>query len=411
MTDLGRPLAGVRILDASHVIAGPFATYQLCLMGATAVRVERLGGDDFVRHHGGSDRMRAAGLGGSFAAQNAGKSCILLDLKAPGGQDVFLKLAASSDVVVENYRPGVMDRLGVGYENIKAIKSDIVYCSLTGYGDTGPLAGAPAYDHIVQGVSGLMSMTGTGASGPQRVGLPIVDYIAGLTAALAVAGAIHHHKVTGQGQHLQVPMLSSVLAMMGAFAIDQQTLGRERGLMGNAPFSGSPFAGRFDTADGYLVVTANTAAQAQSMVMAIGLDDLGSLAENWTGLSENNRARISTALEEIFKTRSAADWETVLLEAGVPAGKVRDLGDILNHPQTDATGCLDALPLPGGLGVLKVPGLGFTSSVWDRAPLPQPETTGQSTQQVLRDLGLNDDDIDRLARAGAVAGPGLPEKE
>ncbi|PIW27956.1 MAG: CoA transferase [Rhodospirillales bacterium CG15_BIG_FIL_POST_REV_8_21_14_020_66_15] len=408
----GLPLSGVRILDASHVLAGPFATYQLCLMGADAVRVERIGGDDFVRHHGGSAELRTQGMGGSFAAQNAGKACILLDLKAPGGRDVFLKLAAACDVVMENYRPGVMDRLGVGYADVKAMKPDIVYCSLTGYGPQGPFADAPAYDHIVQGVSGLMSMTGTKDSGPQRMGLPITDYIAGLTAALAVAGALHQKRATGEGQHLVVPMLASVLAFMGSYAIDAQTLGRERGLQGNAPFSGSPFAGRFDTVDGHLVVTANTAAQAVRMVRALGLADLEPLAAGTApdALSEADRARVAEALDRTFRTRTALEWEEALGAAAVPAGKVRGLGEILAHPQTAAMGCLDDLPLPGLEDPVKLPGLGFTSDAWTRRPLSEPEAPGQSTRDVLAGLGLSRREIDDLARAGAVAGPGLPPR-
>jgi crotonobetainyl-CoA:carnitine CoA-transferase CaiB-like acyl-CoA transferase len=413
MTAGGLPLSGVRILDTSHVLAGPFATYQLCRMGAEAIRVERIGGDDFVRHHGGSEALRAGGMGGSFSAQNAGKNCILLDLKAPGGREVFLKLAASCDVVMENYRPGVMDRLGAGYEDVRSVKPDTIYCSLTGYGPDGPLAGAPAYDHIVQGMSGLMSMTGTEASGPQRVGLPITDYIAGLTAALAISGALHQLRQTGTGQHLVVPMLSSVLAMMGAYAIDVQTAGAERGLQGNAPFSGSPFAGRFDTADGYLVVTANTAAQAKRMVAALGLDALSELAGDTApgALSDTDRTRVAEALDKVFRTRTAEDWEAVLTEAAVPAGKVRGLGEILGHPQTAATGCLDDLPLPGQAAPVKLPGLGFTSDAWTRTPLPPPEAPGQSTRKVLAALGYSAGQIDDLARAGAIAGPDLPARD
>ena len=365
------PLSGVKILDATHVIAGPFASYQLCLMGAEAVRVERLGGNDFIRHHAGSDDLIAAGLGGSFSAQNAGKKCILLNLKDPRGRDVFLKLAAESDVVIENYRPGVMDRLRVGYDDICAVKPDIIYCSLSGYGDVGPLKDTPAYDHIVQGMSGLMSMTGTAESGPQRAGLPITDYIAGLTAALAVTGALHQRKVSGDGQHLQVPMLASVLAFMGTFAIDQQTTGQERGLQGNIPFSGSPFAGRFDAADGYLTV----------------------------------------ALERAFRLRTATAWEGILGDVSVPAGKVRNLGDILAHPQTAASGCLDDLPLPGRDVPLKLPGLGFTSDSWKRAPLRQPDTAGESTKDVMRALGYSAEEITALTLAGVIAGPDTPKRE
>lgn len=250
-----------------------------------------------------------------------------------------------------------------------------------------------------------MSMTGTPESGPQRAGLPITDYIAGLTAALAVTGALHQLKVSGEGQHLQVPMLSSVLAFMGTFAIDLQTTGRERGLQGNIPFSGSPFAGRFDAADGYLVVTANTSAQAVRMVTALGLDDLIPLAEQTSHLSEDERTIITSALEAAFRRRTATAWEDILGNVSVPAGKVRNLSDILAHPQTQASGCLDDLPLPGRDVPLKLPGLGFTSDVWKRAPLKQPDTAGESTQDVMRALGYSAEEIAALLLAGVIAAP------
>ncbi|MEK9671844.1 MAG: CaiB/BaiF CoA-transferase family protein [Rhodospirillaceae bacterium] len=411
MTRPPRPLEGVRVLDASHVVAGPFATYQLCLMGAEAVRVERLGGDDFVRVLGGTKDMIDAGLGSSFVSQNAGKRCILMDLRAPGAREVFLKLAAQSDVLMENYRPGAFDRMGVGYGDVRKVKPDIVYCSLTGYGPEGPLSNAPAYDHIVQGMSGLMSMNGTDQSGPMRVGLPITDYIAGLTAALAISGALHQKAITGRGQNLIVPMLSSVLAFMGAMAVDRETSGVERGLKGNLPFSGSPFAGRFDTADGHIVITANTPAQATRMVDAMNLPGLKDMAVRLSDLNPAERADIATALQKTFRTGPADQWEDILDAAGVPAGKVRNLGEIMAHPQTAAMGTLDHLPMPGMDTPLTIPGLGFTSDAWDRAPLSEPEVAGASTREVLSGLGYSDAEIETLALAGAVAGPGLPEKD
>ena len=180
------PLAGLRVLDLTHVLAGPYATGQLALMGGEVIRVERPAGDDFVRGHGGTEEMRAAGLGASLLSQNSGKRSITLDLKEAGDRARLLDLARSADIMVENFRPGVVDRLGVGYDQIRAVKPDILYASLSGYGPDGPLAGRPAYDHILQGISGLMAMTGEAISGPMRVGLPIVDYVAGqaLVAAL-----------------------------------------------------------------------------------------------------------------------------------------------------------------------------------------------------------------------------------
>ena len=403
----GGPLAGIRILDASHVLAGPFATYQLCLLGAEAIRVERVAGDDFIRYHGGTPEMREKGLGASFIAQNAGKQCIQLDLKQADGRDIFLKLAAQADVVMENYRPGVMERLGLGYDDIRAVNPDVVYCSLTGYGDVGPLSGSPAYDHILQGMTGLMSMTGTPESGPQRVGLPITDYIAGLTAAFAITGALCQRLAGGPGQHLQVSMLGSVLSFMGAFAADLQTTGTQRGLQGNAPFSGSPFAGCFDTAKGKLVVTANTAAQARRLADLMGDATLAADADKLDRggtFSPADRERINKALEARFKRRPALDWELLLADAAVPAAKVRDLAEVLGHAQTIATGCLTEVPVPGLAAPLSIPGLGFTSDAWKVGRLAPPDLPGAQTKEILKGLGYSAAAIQRLKRNGVIGG-------
>ncbi len=404
-------LSGTRILDASHVIAGPFASYQLALMGADVIRVERIDGDDFVRTHGGTAEMRNAGLGASFVSQNAGKRCIQLNLKHPRGVDVFKRLAAVADVVIENFRPGVMDRLGLGYEDISAAQPDIVYCSLSGYGRSGPLRDAPAYDHIVQGMSGMMSMTGTEDSGPMRVGLPITDYIVGTHAAMAIAAALHNRALGRGGAHLDVSMLASVLTGMGAYAVDYQTTGQQRGLHGNRPFSGSPFAGSFPTRDGDLVITANTAAQAERLVATLDVAALAPfvarMAQGDT-FSEKELADAEGHLSAALADNTAEHWEQRLAAVSVPAGKVRTLAEVLAHPQVAALGCLDNIPVPPLDGAVEVPGLGFKVAGTDTQPRSAPETLGQSTADVLRDAGFSNDEIDALARDGAVAGSGLP---
>jgi len=261
-----QPLAGLKVLDATHVLAGPFATYQLALLGAGVIRVERYDGDDFVRHHGGTAAMKAHGLGASFLSQNACKRSIAINLKDKRGVAAFHRLAAGADVVMENFRPGVVDRLGIGFAEISALNPRVIYCSLSGYGPTGPLAAAPAYDHILQGISGMMAMTGTPQSGPMRVGFPIVDYIAGQTAVSAILSALaHRDRNAAKAQHLEVPMLDTIVSLMAAYAVDYETTGSLRGLNGNEAFSNSPFSDRFDTADGQIVVTANTPAQAHRL--------------------------------------------------------------------------------------------------------------------------------------------------
>ena len=402
-------ISGIRVLDVSHVIAGPFATYQLALMGAEVIRVERPNGNDFVRTHGGTEAMRGAGLGASFVSQNAGKRCIQLDLKKPEAVYLFKRLAATADVVIENYRPGVMDRLGLGYDAIRAVKPNIVYCSLNGYGREGPLRDAPAYDHIVQGMTGIMSMTGTPDSGPLRVGLPITDYMVGTHAALAIVSALLKRQLTGEGTRLDVSMLASVLTSMGAYAVDYQTTGNQRGLEGNRPFSGSPFAGRFATKDGAVVITANTAEQAERLIAELAAPTLTPFLEamrSGSVISESERTQAETILSAALATDSAENWERRLAAISVPAGKVRDLSEVLAHPQVEAVGCLDTVPLADGETV-QVPGLGFKAAGDGPRTLPAPEVAGQSTAAVLGELGLSRSEITNLAKRGVIAGPDL----
>lgn len=396
-TDSRQPLHGQRVLDASHVIAGPFATYQLGLLGADVIRVERIAGDDFVRTHGGTADMKAHGLGASFLSQNACKASIAINLKEARGVEIFKRLAARADVVMENFRPGVVDRLGIGFADIAALNSRIVYCSLTGFGPTGPLAGAPAYDHIVQGISGLMAMTGTTESGPMRVGFPIVDYIAGQTAVTAILAALIQRDRHGAGpQHLSVPMLDSLVAMMGAYAVDLQATGALRGLQGNEAFSNSPFSGRFDSADGQLVVTANTPAQAQRLAEAIGRPELG-------GPGAGESGEIRDALQAAFLEATALNWEERLSAADVPAAAVRLLADILAHPQLRETGLMQPLEVPETGDRVRVAGLPFRSDCWEPRPLDPAPTLGRDTDSVLLEAGFAAGEIAQLRDDGVVA--------
>lgn len=404
-------LDGIRVLDASHVVAGPFASYQLRLMGAEVIRIDRVVGSDFVRYHGGTDAMKEAGLGASYISQNAGKSCIQLDLKDERGIDIFKRLAARSNVVLENFRPGVMDRLGIGYEALRTVNPSIIFCSLTGYGPDGPMRDAPAYDHIMQGVSGLMSTTGTRETGPLRSGIPITDYLAGYNGALAILAALYHCRATGEGQHLQVTMLGATLPVLGAALVDYQTTGHIRDLMGNQPFSDSPFSGRFDTADGQLVVTANTAQQSTALIEALGitsLDEELSQTIQRKELSAEQKVKAKDALNEAFSTKSADTWIKKLTAASVPAGKVATLSEVFANPQLTAIGNMDKVDAAGISTKVDVPGLAFSSNLSKSHQLPGPEEAGQSTVRILSELGFSEDELEELAKAAVIAGRGLP---
>ncbi|NNU80978.1 CoA transferase [Halovulum dunhuangense] len=373
------PLCGVTVLDLTHVLAGPYATGQLALMGAEVIRVERPDGDDFVRRHGGTQEMREKGLGASFLSQNAGKRSIVLNLKEAGDRARALQLAARADIVVENFRPGVAERLGMGFEALRACRPDVICASLSGYGPDGPLSGRPAYDHILQGISGLMAMTGTPESGPMRVGLPIVDYVAGQALVTALLAALlERARRPGKAQRLQVSMLEAMTTLMGAYALHHQTTGALRGLEGNRAFADTPFSGRFDTAEGALVVTANSPAQATRLCAALGRPELAVGA----GLSD---AQIADALQQVFRTRSATEWDELLARADVPAAPVLTLAEALAHPQMTDSPAWPELPVPE-LGVtLRAPGLPFRAD-WAQRRLPPVPLMGADTATILDSL-------------------------
>lgn len=402
------PLRGISVLDATHVIAGPYATYQLVLLGANVTRVERIGGDDFVRTHGGTPAMKAHGLGASFLSQNACKRSIGLNLKEADGREVFLQLAKQSDVVIQNFRPGVADRLGIGFSDISDRNSAVIYCSLSGYGPTGPLSGAPAYDHIVQGRCGMMAMTGTPESGPMRVGFPITDYIAGQSAVTAILAALLNRDRAGpdaRPQHLNISMLDSMVGMMAAYAVDFETTGHLRGLHGNEAFSNSPFSGRFDTADGQIVVTANTGAQARSLCEAIGQPALKPLLDTLAddGFTTEQTAQIQKSVREAFLTASAQDWERRLTALNVPVAAIRSLAETLEDPQLREGGMMQVLPVPELQISVQVAGLPFQSTGWKRRDLTPAPTLGRDTDDVLEEIGFSAEQIGTFRARGVVA--------
>lgn len=212
---MAKLLEGIRILDLTNVLAGPFCCYQLAVLGADVIKVETPGSGDLARQLGADPALNQQGMGASFLAQNAGKRSVTINLKHARGKDAFLRLVGSADVLVENFRPGVMDRLGLGYAALTAVKPDLVYCAISGLGQDGPLRGNPAYDQIIQGLSGVMSVTGSPHTAPLRVGYPVCDTMGGIIAAFAIAAALFRRAQTGEGERIDVSMLEATLIAMG----------------------------------------------------------------------------------------------------------------------------------------------------------------------------------------------------
>lgn len=392
------PLDGIRILDATHVLAGPFAGYQLGLMGANVIRVENPAGMDIARVNDPDPARRAAKMGIGFLSQNANKRSVVLDLKTPAGRDAFRRIAQTCDVVIENFRPGKMAALGLGAQDLRAMKPELIHCAITGFGQSGPLADRPAYDHILQGMSGIMAVTGTDESGPVRAGFPLVDYLAGQMAATAVSAALVRRFRSGEGATIDVSMLDAALSVMGPL-VGQWTIGAKvPGRPGNKPYSGSPFSGCYDSADGTIVVVGNTQVQAAAMARVCGMDDL--LADprvrDWTKhpeLVDELAARFTT----VFRTRSALEWEAALNAASVPCSKVRSVPEVLDEEQVRARGFLHRVYVPALGREIAVPGLGCLIDGANGVVTAAPPEAGQHTAEVLAEAGYTAEQIRALS--------------
>lgn len=330
MTDL---LSGIRVLDLTNVLAGPYCAYQLALLGADVIKVEGPQGGDLARQLGGSPKLNQAGMGASFLAQNAGKRSVVLDLKKEADRERFLDLVASADALVENFRPGVMDRLGLGHEALKAIRPGLVYCAISGFGQTGPMCDNPAYDQIIQGLSGIMSITGTPETAPLRVGYPVADTLGGLVGAFGIAAALVRQKTSGEGAFLDVSMLECTLSALGWPVSNYLTAGVDPKPMGNENMTAAP-SGAFRTGDGLLNIAANKQEQFVTLCRLIGRTELAldpRFAERET--RKCNRAALKAEIEDALAGAPAAAWEEIFNRAGVPAGRVLTIPQVLAEPQ------------------------------------------------------------------------------
>jgi crotonobetainyl-CoA:carnitine CoA-transferase CaiB-like acyl-CoA transferase len=381
-------LHNVRVIDMSHVIAGPLASFYLAQMGAEVIKIESPEGGDVMRGHGNA----ATDTPDGFVALNAGKRSAAIDVRTAEGAAAVRELARTADVFIENFRPGVVARLGLDEASIRAVNPSIVYCSISGYGQQGAWSGRGAYDHVVQALTGMMMMSGDDPQGPPiKVGFPVIDVAVGLLAALAISGALHQRARDGRGQTIDASMVQAALVLMYPMASTFLSSGAEPARVGNRGYTGSPTADTYRCADGWLATAANTPAQFRKLVAVLGLEDLCGDAraldlEAFHADAGFVVARDLPYLREqftrAFAARSAAEMEERLNAAGVPAARVRTLGEFLR--EADAG---DKLTLPGlrfaqGERVVRTPGLGFragdTSSV-----RPGAESLGDSTDRVL----------------------------
>ncbi|MFD5746109.1 CaiB/BaiF CoA transferase family protein [Streptomyces sp. NPDC127033] len=396
-------LEGVRILDLTNVLAGPFAGYQLALHGADVIKVELPASGDLARQLGADRELGEELLGASFLAQNAGKRSLTLNLKDPDGRAALLRAVREADVLLENFRPGVMDRLGVGWKTLSAENPRLVYCAISGFGQTGPLRDRPAYDQIIQGLSGMMSVTGTPGTAPLRAGFPVADTLGGMAAAYAVAAALVRRGRTGEGAFVDVSMLESALTAMGWVTSNYLISGRVPHPMGNENFTAAP-SGTFRTADGHLNIAANRQQQFTTLCRLIGREDL-TTDPRFTHPADRktHRDALRDEVEAGLAARPAAEWEEILSDAGVPAARVLSVPDALDLDHLDARGFVHDLPFPDGRErPLRVLGSPVRVDGEPAVTPSPPPLLGEHTDTVLAELGYTPAEITALREGGAV---------
>jgi CoA:oxalate CoA-transferase len=396
-------LEGVRVLDLSAVIAGPLCSYQLAMLGAEIIKVEPPKGGDLARRLGSDPELNGRLMGVSFLANNSGKKSITLDLKQPKALEVLKALAATSDVLLENFRPGAMKRLKFDYEVAKIVKPDLIWCSITGFGQTGPMAQRQAYDQIVQGYCGVMSLTGTQETAPNRVGYQVCDTTAAITGAMAICAALYRKKVSGEGEFIDLSMLDASLASMPSWPISNLlNAGKVPTPMGNDNGASSP-SGAFRTGHGLINIVANDQKQYESLCDAIDGPELKTHPHFIDRpLRVVHREELRAGLEKKLAVKSAMEWDAILAAANVPAGPILELGEVLDLPQTAHREIIKTFDDTAIGRPFSIHRLGFTlGSALPDVDLPPPHL-GEHTDDVLASLDYSPEAIAELRALGAI---------
>jgi len=396
-----RILQGIRVLDLTNVLSGPFTTLHLALLGADVVKIENPKDGDLARKLGILPELNKRLMGTSFVAQNCNKKSITLNTKSAEGKAIFLRMAKDADVVVENFRPGVMDRLGIGYKTLAEVNPRLVYCAISGFGQTGPDALFPAYDQIIQGLSGEMSVNGDERLNPLRTGFPVCDTVGGLNAAFAVMAALFHRERTGEGQSIDIALLDSIMPLMGWVAANLLIGKQQPVLMGNDNFTAAP-SGTFRTADGFINIAANKQEQWEAVCDVLGLPELKTdprFQERDT--RKKNRQALTPLLEARLASKPTAEWVEVLNKADVPSGAILTLEEALRQPQVKHREVLHTVPL-AGFGDIEVFGLTAQFGKTPGSVDAPPPTLGEHNAEIYGALGISPDEQAQLKSKGVI---------
>ena len=412
-----QPLQGVRVIDMSHVIAGPLASLYLAQLGAEVIKIESPQGGDVMRASRVPGDAATADTPAGFAALNAGKRSLALDIRTPEGSTAIRALARTADVFIENFCPGVVARHGLDYAAIRDVKPDIVYCSISGYGQRGEWAGRGAYDHVVQALTGMMMMSGDSPDAPPlKVGFPVIDVAVGMLGALSITAALHRRALDPQAQYIDASMVQASLMLMYPNASSFLTHRVEPQRVGNRGYTGSPTADTYRCADGWLATAANTPAQFRKLTVVLGLEalcddaealDLDAFRAPGGGfVVARDMLFLQRCFKDAFAQHSAADMEVQLNAVGVPAARVRRLGEFLDEAEHDPGISLTPTCYQQGATSVRTPGLGFRLEQ-DASGLPARRGApklGQDTHALLTEAGISPEVIaDLFERQHAVA--------